>query len=98
MRTKTLHENGPFLFLFFVLSHGNKKVQIRLHQGYKTAKGSHTRRNRYYIWPIALLELKYIITSAKNAATIIAKDMVELRSIVFTQEKRGDAAGNVQCA
>ena len=72
-------------------------VQIRLHQRYKTAKGFRTRRNCYCIWPTALLELKYIITSARNAATIIAKDMVELKSIVFTQEKRGDAAGNVQC-
>ena len=41
-----------------------------------------TRRNYYYIWPMALLELEYIITAARNAATI-AKGMVELRSIVL---------------
>ena len=52
-------------------------AQIRLHQRYKTANGFRTRRNYYYIWPIILLELKYIITSARNAAAI-AKGMVEL--------------------
>ena len=42
----------------------------------------------YYIWPITLLELKYIITSARNAEAI-AKGMVELRSIVFySREER----------
>ena len=59
-----------------------------LHQRYKTAHGFCTRRNYYYIWPIILLELKYIITSARNAAAI-AKGMVELRSIVFdSREER----------
>ena len=63
-------------------------AQIRLHQRYKTANGFRTRRNYYYIWPIILLELKYIITSARNAAAI-AKGMVELRSIVFdSREER----------
>ena len=61
-------------------------AQIRLHQRYKTANGSRTRRNYFYIWPITLLELKYIITSARNAAAI-AKGMVELRSIVFYSRK-----------
>ena len=41
-----------------------------MHQRYKTANGFRTRRNYYYIWPIILLELKYIITSARNAAAI----------------------------
>ena len=64
-------------------------AQIRLHQRYKTTNGFRTRRNDYYIWPITLLELNYIITSARNAATI-AKGMVELRSIVFdSREERG---------
>ena len=57
----------------------------------KTAKnGFRTRRNYYYIWPITLLlELEYIITSARNAAAI-AKDMIELRVIVFySREERG---------
>ena len=36
----------------------------------------------HYIWKIILLELKYIITSARNAAAI-AKGMVELRSMLF---------------
>ena len=50
---------------------------------------SHTRRNYYYIWPITLLELEYIITSARNVAAI-AKGMVELRSIVYySREERG---------
>ena len=57
-------------------------AQIRLYQRYKTANGFRTRRNYYYIWPIILLELKYIIPSARNAVAI-AKGMVELRSIVF---------------
>ena len=58
-------------------------AQIRLHQRYKTANnGFRTRCNYYYIWPITLLELKYIITSARNAAAI-AKGVVGLRSIVF---------------
>ena len=64
-------------------------AQIRLHQQYKTANGFRTQRNYYYIWPITLLELKYIITSARNAAAI-AKGMVELRSIYFySREERG---------
>ena len=63
-------------------------AQIRLHQRYKTANGFRTRRNYYYIWLIILLELKYIITSARNAAAI-AKGMVELRSIAFdSREER----------
>ena len=63
-------------------------AQIRLHQRYKTPNGFRTRRNYYYIWPTTLLELKYIITSAKNAAAI-AKGMVELRFIVFySREER----------
>ena len=64
-------------------------AQIRLHQRYKTTNGFRTQRNYYYIWPITLLELKYIIiTSARNAAAI-AKGMVELRSIVFySREER----------
>ena len=38
---------------------------------------------------MTLLELKYIMTSARNAAAI-AKGMVELRSIVFcSREERG---------
>ena len=41
-----------------------------MHQRYKTANGFRTRRNYYYIWPIILLELKYIITSARNAVAI----------------------------
>ena len=56
-------------------------AQICLHQRYKTASGFHTRCNHYYIWSMTLVELKYIITSARNAAAI-AKGMVELRSIV----------------
>ena len=45
--------------------------------------------NYYYIWPITLLEeLKYIITSSRNA-TAIAKGTAELRSIVFySREER----------
>ena len=55
----------------------------------KTANGFRTRRNYYYIWPIILLELIYIITSARNAAAI-AKGMVELGSIGFyPREERG---------
>ena len=43
----------------------------------------------YYIWPITLLEFKYIITSARNVAAV-AKGMVELRSTVFySREARG---------
>ena len=54
----------------------------------QNSKGFRMRRNYYYIWPITLLELKYIITSARNAAAI-AKGMVELRSIVFySREER----------
>ena len=45
--------------------------------------------NYYYIWPMKLLELKYIMTSARNVAAI-AKGMVELKSIVFySREERG---------
>ena len=57
---------------------------------YKTANGFRTRRNyNYIIWPITLLGLKYIITSARNVAAV-AKGMVELRSIVFnSREERG---------
>ena len=63
-------------------------AQIRLHQRYKTANGFRTRRNYYYIWPIILLELKYIMTSARNAAAI-AKGRVELRSTFFySREER----------
>ena len=57
-------------------------AQIRLHQRYKTANEFRTRCNYYYIWRLALLELKYIITSARNVAAI-AKGMVDLSSIVF---------------
>ena len=64
-------------------------AQIRLYQRYKTATRFRTRCNYYSIWPITLLELKYIITSCRNAATI-AKGMIELRSIVFySREERG---------
>ena len=52
------------------------------------------RCNYHYIWPMTLLELKYIITSASNAAAI-AKGIVGLRSIVFTQEKRENAGSKV---
>ena len=55
----------------------------------KTTNGFRTRRNHYYIWPITLLEFKYIITSARNVAAAVAKGMVELRSIVFySREER----------
>ena len=68
-----------------------------MHQRYKTANGFRTRYNHYYIWPIKLLELKYIITSARNAAAI-AKGMVELRSIVFyPREKRGRWRQDPRC-
>ena len=46
---------------------------------------------------MTLLELKYMITSARNAAAI-AKGMVELRFIVFTREERENAGGKVQGA
>ena len=72
-------------------------AQIRLHQRYKTANGFHTRCNYYYIWPMTLLEHKYIITPARNTAAI-AKGMVELRFLVFTQEKRENAGGKVRGA
>ena len=63
-------------------------AQIRLHKRCKTANGFRTRCNYYYIWPITLLGLKYIITSARNAAAI-AKGMVELRSMFFySREER----------
>ena len=41
-------------------------AQIRLHQRYKTANGFRMRCDYYYIWPMTLLELKYMITSARN--------------------------------
>ena len=45
-----------------------------------------------------LLELKYVMTSARNVAAI-AKGMVELKSIVFySKEKREDARGKVRGA
>ena len=72
-------------------------AQIRLHQRYKTANGFRTRRDYYYIWPITLLELEYIITSARNAAAI-AKGMVELRSIVFySREERARRRQGPRC-
>ena len=72
-------------------------AQIRLHQRYKTANGFCTRRNYYYIWPITLLELRYIITSARNAAAI-AKGMVELRFIFFySREERGHWRQGPRC-
>ena len=64
-------------------------AQIRLHQRYKTANGFRTRRNYYYIPPITLLELKYIVTSARNAAAI-AEGMVEL--FFYSREERTLAA------
>ena len=83
------NENGPDSYSFRNKTTNGFGAQIRLHQRYKTANGFRTRRNYYYIWPIILLELKYIIiTSARNAAAI-AKGMVELRSIVFdSREER----------
>ena len=61
-------------------------AQIRLHQRYKTANGFRTRRNYYYIWPIILLELKYIITSARKCGGYVSPS---LRSIVFdSREER----------
>ena len=64
-------------------------AQIRLRQRYKTANGFRTRRNCYYIRPITLLELKYIFTSARNAAAI-AEGMVEL--FFYSREERTLAA------
>ena len=64
-------------------------AQIRLRQRYKTANGFRTRRNCYYIRPITLLELKYIVTSARNAAAI-AEGMVEL--FFYSREERTLAA------
>ena len=84
MHTKNLYENGPnpFFWGFFNLM-GTRMVQI-----HRTTNGFRTRCNYYYIWPMTLLELKYIMTSARNAAAI-AKGMVELRSIVFySREER----------
>ena len=73
-------------------------AQIRLHQRYKTANGFRTQGNYYYIWPITLLELKYIITSARNAAAT-AKGMVELRSIVFySRKERGRWRQGPRCS
>ena len=82
----------------FIFSCSNEfGAQIRLHQRYKTANGFRTRRNYYYIWPIILLELKYIITSARIAAAI-AKAMVELRSIVFdSSEERARCRQGPRC-
>ena len=63
--------------------------QIRLLQWYESANGFRTRCNYYYIWPMKLLELKYIMTSARNVAAV-AKGMVEWKSIVFySREERG---------
>ena len=64
-------------------------AQIRLLQWYESANGFRTRCNYYYIWPMKLLELKYIMTSARNVAAV-AKGMVELKSIVFySRQERG---------
>ena len=41
----------------------------------KTANGFRTRCNYSYIWPMTLLVLKYMMTSARNAAAIF-KGMV----------------------
>ena len=72
--------------------------QIRLHQRHKPANGFRTRRNFYYIWPITLLELNYIITPARNAAAI-AKGMVKSRPIVFySREERGRWRQGPRCS
>ena len=72
-------------------------AQIRLHQRYKTANGFRTRCNYYHIWPITLLELKYIVTSARNA-TAIAKGTVDLRSIVaYSREERERCRQGPRC-
>ena len=64
-------------------------AQIRLHQRYKTANGFRTRRNYYYIWPIILLELKYIITSARNAAAIAMQGYGRIEvHVFFSREER----------
>ena len=56
------------------------------------------RRNYYYIWSIILVELKNIITFARNAEAV-AKGMVDLRSIaLLTQDKREDVGGKVRGA
>ena len=44
-----------------------------------------------------LVELKYIMTSARNTAAT-AKGMVELRSIAFYSREREDAGGKVRGA
>ena len=58
-----------------------------MHQRYKTANGFRTRRNYHYIWPITLLELRYIIISARNAAAI-AKGMVKIEVHSFLLKGR----------
>ena len=70
--------------------------QIRLHQRYKTANGFRTRRNYYYIWPITLLELKYIIASAMNAAATAKGMVLTWGRQFFTQKQREDAGGKVR--
>ena len=72
-----------------------KEKKRRLHQPYKTANGFRTRRNYYYIRSITLLELNYIVTSARNAAAI-AEGTFELFFLI--QEKRENAGGKVRGA
>ena len=59
-------------------------AQIRLLQWYESANGFRTRCNYYYIWPMTLLELKYIMTSARNA--------IEVRSFLLKRRERTLAA------
>ena len=73
-------------------------AKICLHQRYKATNGFCTPYNYDYIWPIVLLELKYIVTSARNAAAIAREGYgrIEVDSFLLNKEKREDAGGKIR--
>ena len=90
---------------FFFFSEKNPVYWDRTHvptcQKVRRLPLSYRDDNFYYIWPMTLLELKYVITPARNAAAI-ANGMVELRSIVFysreEREQRRQGPRGLRCS
>ena len=65
-------------------------AQIRLHQQYKTANRFRTRRNHYYIWPITLLELKYLCQECDGYRQ--GYGQIEVHSFLLKRRERALAA------
>ena len=67
-------------------------AQIRLLQWYESANGFRTRCNYYYIWPMTLLEVKYIMTCQECGGYRQGYGRIEVHSFLLERRERTLAA------